>query len=281
MRNVHRWKHSFSLFREVLRQGRLHILPLGFITILAGAASTGKITPVIAFKSILLSVVTSFVASAPNDYFDADIDADVERKKITGSYVQDKNLGRKVAVSSVLLAVLTAFIMDSYARFSLLSIVVLSVLYSVPPFRFKGRAPLDSICNGLGAFFVFGIGVGLTGGGFEQVIPGAYWFTLIVTGVHGISAIPDMEQDRKEGLRTLPMLLGKNLTIGVTQLFVLIALYFENFSFLTSSFLVTMFLGLFVLYKEWDEINLNYMLILGVIYCTLYFAVYAVTRGVI
>lgn len=280
MKNVRLLKIK-SVFKEVFRQGRLHIMPLGLITILAGVASVDKITPLLGFKSLVLAIISSFVASAPNDYFDADIDSSIERKRITGAYVQDKNLGKTVAAASVFLSVITGLLLGGFAGISLLIVTVLSVLYSVPPFRFKGRAPLDSICNGLGAFLIFSIGVGLTGGSLNDVISGAYWFSLIVTGVHGIAAIPDIEQDRKEGLRTLPMLLGKKLTIALTQALTLIALYFENFSALTTTFLISMFLGLFVLYKDWDEINLNYMLILGVIYCTLYFGVYAVTRGVV
>lgn len=264
-----------------MRQSRLHIMPLGFITILAGSASISTVNYLIGFKSFLLAIVTSFVSSAPNDYFDVDIDQNIERKKFTGAYVQDKNLGKYVALLSVVSAVLTSLVIGGFTGFCIFSITVLSILYSVPPFRFKGRAPLDSICNGLGAFFVFSLGVGLAEGGFNNVISGAYWFSLIVAGIHGITAIPDMKQDKKDDLKTLPILLGKRMTIAVTQVFILAAMVFEQFSYLTTLFLSTMFLSLFILYKDWDEIKMNYILLLGVIYFTLYFIVYTGTRGII
>ena len=264
-----------------MRQGRIHIIPLGFLLIMAGAVSTGSLNAFTAFKAFILSVISSFVASAPNDYFDADMDMRLERKQSLGNYVQNKNLGRTVAISSILAAFIASLLINTTAGISLFAVTVLSILYSVAPFRFKGRAPLDSLCNGLGAFFIFAMGVGLAGGAFSDVISGAYWFSLIIVGIHGITAIPDMEEDRKEGLRTMPILIGKKKTVALTQAAILAALYFENFSILTSGFLFSLFVAAFILWKDWDEINMNRLLLIGVAYCTIYFSTYVVLRGVL
>jgi geranylgeranylglycerol-phosphate geranylgeranyltransferase len=264
-----------------MRQGRLHIMPLGFVCILAGVSSVSTLNIFLVVESFFLALVSAFVASAPNDYFDADMDSLNERKLLTGAYVSNKDLGKKVAVSSVFLAFFVSFFIGSFTGLCLFVITLLSILYSVPPFRFKGRAPLDSICNGLGAFFLFGMGVGLTGGGFSDIISGAYWFSLIAIGSHGIAAIPDMKQDREEGLRTLPILIGRRATITLTQISIILAVVFERFSGLTSAFLLSLAFGLTILWKDWDSLNFNRLILLGVVVFFIYFTTYVYTRGVL
>lgn len=266
---------------KVLRQGRLHILPLVNATILAGAASIGTITPLIVFESFVLSLIINFVASAPNDYVDYNIDSESERKKITGFYVSDKSIAKYVAIFSLIIPLLTGLIIGGLTGKSLIVVSMLSVLYSVPPFRLKGRAPLDSICNALGVLFIFALGVGLVNGNFSDIISGAYWFSLMMAGGHAITAIPDMEEDRKEGLRTMPIMLGKNKTIALAQALILLALIFERFSPLSTSYIITVFFAAFILWKDWDEIRFAYLLFTGVIYSTIYLYVYAASRGLI
>lgn len=266
---------------NILRQGRLHILPLVNATILAGSASIGNITPLLVVESFVLSVMVNFVASAPNDYVDYDIDKESDRKKITGFHVSNKNLAKYVAAISLIVPVLTGLFVGGLTGKSLIIVSVLSVVYSVPPFRFKGRAPLDSVCNALGVFFIFGLGVGLVNGGFSDIISGAYWFSLMMAGGHAITAIPDMEEDKKEGLRTMPIMLGKNKTIALAQGLILIALIFENFSVLSTGYMLTVFFASFILWKDWDEIRFAYLLFSGVIYSTIYLYIYTVSRGLI
>lgn len=286
MRNVHRWKHKLNeskrILKEVAKQGRLYTYPLGLFVILSGAASHTQLTPIVSLKSALISFLLAFIAFGPNEYYDRKIDRNLERKKITGNIVSDERIGFTVAWGSIALGIIASLFLSLTAAVSFLIFIAASVAYSVPPLRFKGRAPLDGITNGIGLFFIFALGVGLSGGTFSDIIPGAYWFSLIFAAFHGIAAIPDVKEDRKAGLRTMPVLIGKKGVLLLSQSTVILALLFENFSPLTKRMLLIMFFApIFSSFTINNERKMSKMVIAGVPLCALYLIVYALTRGVI
>lgn len=283
MRNVRLQKTNITdILKEVAKQGRLYTYPVGLLIVLAGAASHTVLTPFLILKASLLSLLLGFISFAPNEYYDREIDRELERKKITGNIVSDEGLGFIVAWSSIVLGVLIAPLLSYTASISLLAVTFTSVVYSVPPLRFKGRAPLDGITNGVGLFFIFALGVGISGGTFSDVIPGAYWFSMIFSAFHGIAAIPDIEKDGEAGLRTMPVLIGEKGVLILSQVTVLLALLFEDFSFLTKRMLIIMFFApIFSRFTISNERKMSKLIIIGIPFCGLYLLIYAFTRGII
>lgn len=108
----------------------------------------------------------------------------------------------------------------------------------MPPVRLKGRPPLDSISNGFWVFSVFAAGVGLAGGSFSSIIPGAYWFSAIVASAHAVASLPDIEADRKAGVKTTGMVLGWRPTVSVLLAIILSSFLFVSWSTVTAGYLL-------------------------------------------
>ncbi|HEV8149563.1 MAG TPA: UbiA family prenyltransferase [Gemmatimonadales bacterium] len=95
--------------------------------------------------------------------------------------------------------------------------LVLSVLYSVPPFRLKAKAGLDWIINLLG----FGLltpyagwvltGRALTPVGWTLLIA----FALLFSALYPLTQLYQLEEDRRRGDRTLAAVLGVERSLGL------------------------------------------------------------------
>jgi lycopene elongase/hydratase (dihydrobisanhydrobacterioruberin-forming) len=94
---------------------------------------------------------------------------------------------------------------------------VLSILYSVPPFRFKAVAGVDWVINmwGFGTLTPFA-GWAATGrpldAGHALVLLG---FCPLFAGLYPLTQLYQMEEDRRRGDRTLALLLGMRASLGV------------------------------------------------------------------
>jgi 4-hydroxybenzoate polyprenyltransferase len=94
---------------------------------------------------------------------------------------------------------------------------VLSVLYSVPPFRFKAMAGVDWLINmwGFGTLTPFAAWAA-TGRtldvGHALVLLG---FCPLFAGLYPLTQLYQMEEDRRRGDRTLALLLGLRASLGV------------------------------------------------------------------
>jgi 4-hydroxybenzoate polyprenyltransferase len=168
------------------------------------------------FSPIALALFAYFLIPANvflygvNDVFDADIDETNPKKEDREvRYTGNRAVLAAVVVSGLLalafLPVLPAAALAALALFSFLA-----VEYSAPPLRFKTTPLLDSISNGL------------------YVLPGVVAYTAIsgdlpplfavlggwcwTMGMHTFSAIPDIEPDRKAGIRTTATALGERRT---------------------------------------------------------------------
>jgi 4-hydroxybenzoate polyprenyltransferase len=168
-----------------------------------------------------------------NQYFDYEEDKHSSRKKkyplVTGEFHRKNALTYAIFLlvmgSSVAFCVnLDVFIITSIAAF-------FSVVYSVPPFRFKKRMVLDSVTNGIC------YGVLPTSVGFSIVSSFSPKCLLICLPLflgysagHMLLAIPDIENDRRFDLKTTAVALGfRNTVKGATSLFlsmiILLAVY--------------------------------------------------------
>jgi len=147
-----------------------------------------------------------------NDVFDADVDAENPKKR--GREISwsgdDVVLASVFAAGALLLALLP--ILPVPALPWLAGYLLLATAYSAPPLRLKTRPPLDSVSNGL---YV------LPGAAAYAAVAGTAPPTLAVLGgwlwtmaMHTFSAVPDIEPDRRAGIRTTATELGERATLS-------------------------------------------------------------------
>ena len=112
---------------------------------------------------------------------------------------------------------LLAFALPPAFRVAYAICFVLSILYSVPPFRFKAVAGVDWVINmwGFGTLTPFAAWAA-TGrpldAGHALVLLG---FCPLFAGLYPLTQLYQMEEDRRRGDRTLALLLGLRASLGV------------------------------------------------------------------
>ena len=129
-------------------------------------------------------------------------------------------LPRHLLAFSVALLVggqLLAFALPPAFRVAYAICFVLSILYSVPPFRFKAVAGVDWVINmwGFGTLTPFAAWAA-TGrpldAGHALILLG---FCPLFAGLYPLTQLYQMEEDRRRGDRTLALLLGLRASLGV------------------------------------------------------------------
>ena len=112
---------------------------------------------------------------------------------------------------------LIAFALPTGFRIAYAICFALSILYSVPPFRFKAVAGVDWVINmwGFGTLTPFA-GWAATGrpldAGHALVLLA---FCPLFAGLYPLTQLYQMEEDRRRGDRTLALLLGLRASLGV------------------------------------------------------------------
>ena len=142
-----------------------------------------------------------------NDVFDADVDAENPKKEGREvRYGGQRFVVAAVVASGALIAV-PAAIVPLIALPWIAAFLLLATEYSAPPLRFKTTPLIDSLSNGL---YV------LPGAAAYAAVAGEHPAALAVAGgwlwsmaMHTFSAIPDIEPDRRAGIRTTATLLGE------------------------------------------------------------------------
>ncbi len=143
----------------------------------------------------------------------ADVDTDMLNPKKTGREamavgVMRRRLSLYVAFSGAAVMLFswnpTSFMLNGLY-------IVMATLYSLPPVRLKARPFLDSFSNW---FYVVPAAVGyhLSSG----LLPPLWFWALGVmwtAGMHALSAVPDIEPDRRAGVNTIATFLGPRRTM--------------------------------------------------------------------
>lgn len=201
-----------ELLKFVLNLSRPPLTLSFSAAILAGTVSLRGVEPVILPLSFFYGTCLCFLAFSLNDYFDREIDEQLGRTGGTkGALIKEKWHEKTVITGSaisIILMLLTTPFLNRLALTTLTLLVILSFAYSAPPLRLKSVPILDSITNGTAAFLMFALGVGLMNGNFHDIIPAGYWGGLIFMPLHAIVSCPDIEADRKNGVKTAGMILG-------------------------------------------------------------------------
>ncbi|WP_049927407.1 prenyltransferase [Halopiger goleimassiliensis] len=147
-----------------------------------------------------------------NDVFDREIDARNPKKDESGK--ERRYRGQRYVPAAVIVAALLpvtfVLLLPTASLLWIALFLALGTAYSAPPFRFKTTPLLDSLSNGL--YVVPGIAAYVAVAGthppLEAVVGGWLW----AMGMHTFSAIPDIDPDRRAGIRTTATVLGERRT---------------------------------------------------------------------
>lgn len=135
-----------------------------------------------------------------------------------------KTTHKKYLLYGVIVVVILSFIISYFIPHIALWLILFMILggsYSLPPARFKKRPFIDSLSNIFYAFpGIIGFLINTPTLPNLQILPILFIFPV---AMHLYSAIPDIEADKKAGLKTTAVLLGKNVSLVVCNILWLVA----------------------------------------------------------
>jgi len=128
-----------------------------------------------------------------------------------------------------------------------LAMLVLSYVYSSPPWRLKTRPPLDVGVAGIIGFLApFALGYSFVDDAMKLPLQ-SYGFAVCVMGFHAFSTLMDLSVDRQVGDRTFGVAFGRHWAAGFPALICLAGIFFVHvvyvkifFLFCTLLFLLAM-----------------------------------------
>jgi 4-hydroxybenzoate polyprenyltransferase len=239
-------KHIFQMSRP---RFWLYLLGPYMLGVLAAIERPEALSdPLILAFAFFFTFPANVLVYGVNDMFDTDTDTINEKKQGYESALkrdQRSRTGRAILLIN-LPFVLASLFVGNAASWALVGFYAFSVFYSAPPIRAKAVPFLDSAFNVLYVFPAL-FGYFLAGGTVlsPMILIGAWCW---VMAMHAYSAIPDIEADKRAGITTIAVYLGKHKT-----------LLFCTFMFATAALLSLPTLG-------WPAIPL------GIIYLVMMFA---------
>ncbi|MFC4549200.1 MULTISPECIES: prenyltransferase [Halorussus] len=147
-----------------------------------------------------------------NDVFDAGIDAENPKKEGREARYRGGRTVLAIVVVCGLAGAALAAALAPAAGLWVTGFLVLGYAYSAPPFRLKTTPPLDSVSNGLYVLPGAAAYVALAGRQPPALALVAGW--LWTMAMHTFSAIPDVEPDRRAGIRTTATVLSERRTLA-------------------------------------------------------------------
>lgn len=141
-----------------------------------------------------------------NDVFDADVDRTNPKKAGRERRYRGDRLTWVSVIASALLGLALVPALPPQAVPWIVGFLVLGAAYSVPPIRLKIRPPFDTLSNGLYILPGAAAYAALAGTAPPLLAVAGGW--LWTMAMHTFSAIPDVEPDRRAGIRTMATVLG-------------------------------------------------------------------------
>lgn len=215
-------------------------------------------TPLMILQMLMLSFPICLFTFGINDVYDYKSDKINSRKLgVEGTILPDEYhdfvkkavLGTGIAFSSVSLMTL-----NPINIFFAVTIVVLSYVYSAPPWRLKTRPPLDAISGGIIGFLApFAMGYSFVDD--ATALPfHAYCFTLCVMGLHAFSTIMDYDVDKRSGDQTFAVAFGKRAAALFPAIIFLFTIIFIHVIYVKVFFVLCIFLFLVVFFIPSERI---------------------------
>jgi 4-hydroxybenzoate polyprenyltransferase len=256
------WRNFLFLLR-ISRPPLWIALPLVFLMGLAYAQhgltdSSFHFTPLIILQLFLLSFPICLYTFGLNDIYDHESDRINPRKNgIEGVRLETQHhkMVRTAAFSAGFLFLSTAAATQNPANiFFAVTILCLSCVYSVPPWRLKVRPPLDVISAGILGFLApFAMGYSFADD--ATAIPfQAYYFTFCVMGFHAFSTIMDHDVDKQLGDRTFAVAYGKRAAALFPAVVFLYSLFIVNIIYIKGFFMLCLLMCLFVAINPSEKI---------------------------
>ena len=145
-----------------------------------------------------------------NDVFDADVDDENPKKDEREVRYRGDRLVPALVVATGLLGVAFLPLLSPAGDAAMVAFLLLAVEYSAPPLRFKTTPLLDSVSNGL--YVLPGVVAYAALAGEAPPVAAVAGGWLWAMGMHTFSAVPDIEPDRRAGIRTTATVLGEGRT---------------------------------------------------------------------
>jgi 4-hydroxybenzoate polyprenyltransferase len=145
-----------------------------------------------------------------NDVFDADVDAENPKKDDREVRYRGDRLVPGLVLVCGALGVAFVPLLPREGAVAMAGWLLLAAAYSAPPFRFKTTPPFDSVSNGL--YVLPGVVAYAALAGTAPPLAALAGGWLWAMGMHAFSAIPDIEPDRRAGVRTTATVLGERRT---------------------------------------------------------------------
>lgn len=199
-------------------------------------------TPLIFLQMFMLSFPICLFTFGINDIYDQVSDQINPRKKgIEGIRLESVH-HRMIKIASWGVTVVFLFISAGTTNlvnlYFSMTMLILALGYSVPPWRLKARAPFDVVTAGiLGFLSPFALGFSFVDDATTLPLH-AYYFTLCVMGFHAFSTIMDYEVDRQSGDRTFAVAYGKRAAAFFPATVFLCSLFLVHVIYIRAYFLV-------------------------------------------
>jgi len=124
-----------------------------------------------------------------------------------------------------IVSLILAFLISPRVGFVSLIIIILGVLYSIPPIALKNRAWPAALANGLGhGTLVYIIGYCAGGGSVIAGLIKSIPYFMAVAAVYIGTTLPDIDGDKRTGKHTIGVRFGKNKTQAIILICYLLAL---------------------------------------------------------
>lgn len=179
----------------------------------------------------------NFLLYSVNDFFDQDTDANNPKKSVKESRFDSEYksiIFLTQSISAVWALIILAWLLPtSVEKLVFVIFLLLSFFYSTPPVAFKRRPFLDSLSNVL--YFLPGVLAVYHSPQLSIDVTIIIALTCWTTAMHLFSAIPDIEYDKKAGIRTTAVVLGRS-----TSLLMCFVLWF-CFAGISTSYLLILF----------------------------------------
>ncbi len=244
---------TFKKIKRLIVISRPLSWPAGTFFYLLGVGHISNFTAYNLLEIVFLTFPLSLFIFGLNDIYDFKSDQLNERKGTFQGAVLTQSEAKKLKKYIFLLPIpilLIALLSLNPVHITLAIIgIFICFAYSAPPFRLKTKPLLDSLSNGVGAVVTILLGFS-THSNILEMNPYLYSVIFPIMGIHALTALLDVECDKKSGFNTIATLLGKNkLLLFSALMFGLPMFFIERTSFLifiTIASILATLLGIFV-----------------------------------
>jgi 4-hydroxybenzoate polyprenyltransferase len=245
-----------------------------------GKNPIGSLFDLVSFISLFLALLFAWLFAVwENDEVDIEIDKITNQERpltkteMPISLLEWKNLKYIFLIYSVCFAFLSGF----YSLIFIILFIFIFHIYSTPPLRLKGVLGISSLLIAINALLAVWMGFFMTAGTENlSAFPVKYIFGILglVFLIENTKNIKDIEGDRKEGIKTLPVIFGEKkgkLIVGCC-LFLASLLVPFIFYLNLNTFLLAIFFGvIFFLLTNRKNFQEKYLFLTYFIYIITFF----------